>query len=81
MTDRIGIVYEISCDRDDDIERIARDIALEQTVELPEGYFSSKEINEEIVGKILEINPIEDSPKRYRAIIGFKSEITGYQIP
>lgn len=81
MSDLIQINYEITCRAGDSIKRLSADIALEQTVEVPDDCVSSEEIRENIVGKVLEIIPIQQARNCYRVVIGYSPEITGYQIP
>jgi ribulose-bisphosphate carboxylase large chain len=77
-----------------DPQRIAREIALEQTVELPDGFALSREIETSIVGRVVEVVPLPESKSgplatsekppsasRYRAIIAYNSDIAAGQLP
>ncbi|MBF0564484.1 MAG: cupin domain-containing protein [Nitrospirae bacterium] len=91
--DTIDVTYEITCpDSRHPSNRgplspegiawgIARAIALEQTVEVPEVLVRTAEINEKIVGVTKNITPLDGSPERYAAVIAYNAEITAYQLP
>lgn len=81
MSDLIQISYEITCQEGESIECLSTDIALEQTVEVPGECIYSTEIRERIVGKVLEIVPIQPAQDGFRVVIGYNPEIVGYQIP
>lgn len=75
----INITYEFTSTSHQEAETLAREIALEQTVELPAELIKSKFIETEIIGQVQSINHI--SLDRYTAEIAYNPEITGYQIP
>lgn len=56
----ISVIYHITANSDE-IEKISRDIALEQTVEVPDQLVTSPKIREEIVGKVESIQALEES--------------------
>ena len=76
----ISVIYHVTA-QPDEIEKISHDITLEQTVEVPEQLVTSTEIQEQIVGKIESIQPLPDSPGRFRVVIRFNLKLTGFQIP
>ncbi len=81
MIDSIDITYHITCQKDQNIEKLSRDIALEQTVEFPDELITSDEIKDNIIGSIKDISPIKNKYNTYKAVIGYNPDITGYQTP
>nr|CBL42920.1 rubisco-like protein [Candidatus Magnetobacterium bavaricum] len=84
MSDSIEITYELTYHHqshvDGSIEALLREIALEQTVEVPDGYFLNQpHINTTIVPTIKDVRPIDQG--RYRATLSFNPEVTAYQLP
>ncbi|MBF0472733.1 MAG: cupin domain-containing protein [Nitrospirae bacterium] len=73
------ITYEFTSTSPQDAETLAKEIALEQTVELPQTLIKSQFIETEIIGSVQSIN--QSSLDRYRAVIAYNPEITGFQIP
>jgi len=47
------------------IERIAHEIALEQTVEVPEALITDPRIREQVVGRVMYIRPLPEVPDRF----------------
>ena len=76
----VSVIYHITA-QPDEIEKISRDITLEQTVEVPERLVASDAIREQIVGKVESIQPLPESPGRFRVTIRFNLKLTGFQIP
>ncbi|MES0336251.1 MAG: RuBisCO large subunit C-terminal-like domain-containing protein [Candidatus Magnetobacterium sp. LHC-1] len=81
MSDTIDITYDITPHhKGDNIDAILREIALEQTVEVPDGYFFNKpHINTTIVPTVKDVHPTDQG--RYRATLAFNPEVTAYQLP
>jgi len=75
---RLRVTYQFGCTDDAEAAKIARDIALEQTVELPEGTFDDR-IESEVVGLVetVEASP----PSAHRAVISFDLATIGDEIP
>ena len=76
----ISAIYHITA-KESEIEAISDDITLEQTVEVPARLVTSPAIWEKVVGKVESIEPLPDSPGRFRVVIRFNLELTGFQIP
>ncbi len=74
MNDRFRITYSLTCGEGEKAASLAREIALEQTVELPENCIS-KEIAERVVGRVEEVKELEE--RRWRAVISYSSETVG----
>lgn len=64
-----------------DVQALARDIAVEQTVEVPEELFAGTRIEEEIVGKVLSIDPISDSEYQFEVKIAYNAALAAGQLP
>lgn len=77
-SDRLRITYVLTCADGEDPQAKARDIALEQTVELPPGAFSS-EIGERIVGKVEAL--VELERPRWRVVLSYDVGVVGDDIP
>jgi ribulose-bisphosphate carboxylase large chain len=78
--DRILVRYKVTCSADE-IDSIAKDIALEQTVEVPEQLVTSEKIKNEIVGSIESIAPKTDAKDCFDVDIAYNAELSSYQIP
>jgi ribulose-bisphosphate carboxylase large chain len=76
--ERFSITYELTCERGEDPADKARDIALEQTVELPDGAFPG-EIEERIVGKVESLDEIGDDC--WRAVLSYNTITVGSDLP
>ena len=75
---RLRVTYRLGCPDATEAAKTARDIALEQTVELPEGTFDAK-IEREVVGRV---ETVESSdPSACRAVISFDLDTIGDEIP
>lgn len=72
--DAITVVYRLTCDADH-VEALSRDIALEQTVEVPDRLVISAQIREEIVGRVLEIAPVPGSAGQFDVRIAYAEEL------
>jgi S-methyl-5-thioribulose 1-phosphate isomerase len=72
--DRLRVTYELAAEAEEDAAAKARDIALEQTVELPEGSFPAV-IEERIVGRVESLTQIEE--QSWRAVISFDPVTVG----
>jgi S-methyl-5-thioribulose 1-phosphate isomerase len=81
MAQQIHIHYEVTCPIGSPIEQISHAIALEQTVEVPDDCIFTDFIRDEVVGRVLEISPLEEKDNTYLVVIGYASDITAYQIP
>lgn len=74
MIDPITVVYRLSCAADQ-VETLSRDIALEQTVEVPERLVTNPKIRDEIVGRVLEIAPVPETSNQFDVRIAFAEEL------
>ncbi len=72
MADRMQVDYLLTCQADEDADTKARDIALEQTVELPEDCVPDA-IRDRLVGRIERLDPLPDH--RFHCTISFDSAL------
>lgn len=75
---RLRVTYRLGCSDLSEAKKIARDIALEQTVELPEGTFDAR-IEHEIVGRVEDVEVLP--PSACRAVVSFELDTIGDEIP
>ncbi len=65
-----------------DIERIARETALEQTVEVPEDIVDTLFIERHVVGRILSVKEAKGQvPEKYLVKMAYSVEVADFQIP
>ncbi|MGH7645942.1 MAG: RuBisCO large subunit C-terminal-like domain-containing protein, partial [Gemmatimonadales bacterium] len=74
MPDRLRITYDLSLAPSEDPEAKARDIAREQTVELPPGG-APPEVDARVVGSVETLAPLGDD--RWRAVIAYDPALVG----
>ncbi len=72
--DSITVVYRLTCTADQ-VESLSRDIALEQTVEVPDRLLTCPKIRHEIVGRVLEITPVASAVDRFDVRIAYAEEL------
>ncbi len=75
--ERYQVVYSIVGDGDS-VPVIARQIAVEQTVEFPEDLLPLGDIPESIVGQVESITEI--SPRKWQAVISYAIESAGFEL-
>jgi ribulose-bisphosphate carboxylase large chain len=74
LNDRFRITYSLTCGEGEQASSLAREIALEQTVELPERCLS-KEIAQRVVGRVEELEAVEG--RRWRTVISYSAKTVG----
>ncbi|MBI1386992.1 MAG: cupin domain-containing protein [bacterium] len=79
MADVLRATYDLTCDATE-VEGFSKDIAYEQTVEVPESLVPP-EIRDRVVGKIQSITPISESPAAFRTVIDYPASHIGGQWP
>lgn len=72
------VSYAVICDADE-IDREARDLVLEQTVEVPESLITDPDIRERVVGRVDSIAPAGDGRWQVRA--AYRTALVCDQIP
>lgn len=72
------ITYELTCDTSEDAARRAREIAFEQTVELPESCVTP-EVCARVVGQVESVEPA--GPSRWHAAIRYSERVVGPELP
>ncbi|MBD3266877.1 cupin domain-containing protein [bacterium] len=78
--DQILVDYLVTASAEE-IESIARDIAFEQTVEVPPDFIQSEYILNNIVGTVLSLSPVEVEENRYSVRIAYNAQLANRQIP
>jgi ribulose-bisphosphate carboxylase large chain len=76
----LELIYRIGCAADE-VDAVCRDIVYEQTVELPPHLVTSPEILENVVGRVLAIEPVAGVENAFSARIAYRGELTGGQFP
>jgi ribulose-bisphosphate carboxylase large chain len=74
MSDRLRATYELRGAAEQDAAEKARDIALEQTVELPDGTFPAA-LGERVAGRVESLEPAAEGC--WRAVIGYDPLVLG----
>jgi len=72
--------YAVTCSPLE-VEKVAQEIAYEQTVEVSPELISSQMILEEIVGRIDSIEHVPGSRESYHVRVAYQSHLTGAQLP
>src|SRR3954454_23681226 len=72
----IRVTYALRCAGDASV--VAREIALEQTAELPDGIVSP-ETDAQVVGRLEALAPLPDG--RWRAVIAYPEAVAGDDVP
>lgn len=75
----ITVVYRLGCSAAE-IESVSRDVAYEQTVELPPHLITSAHILENVVGRVRSIEP-EPERNAFRVTVDYPASLAGKQIP
>jgi ribulose-bisphosphate carboxylase large chain len=72
----VTATYRLRCPADA-APRLARQIALEQTVEVPEELIDAPEIREAVVGRVRSVAPCPDQPELQLAVIDYPADLAG----
>ncbi|MDX1968878.1 MAG: RuBisCO large subunit C-terminal-like domain-containing protein [Planctomycetaceae bacterium] len=72
----VTATYRLGC-TSAEADSVARQIALEQTVEIPEELLDSKRIRDDIVGRVRTVGADPDIPEYQRAVIDFPADLAG----
>ena len=76
----VTAVYRVRC-APEQVESLGRDIALEQTVEVPESLISAIPLMEQVVGRVQSIEPVSGTRDSFCVTIAYNLQLTGFQIP
>lgn len=79
IMEQIQAVYRLTCEASE-VEKLARDIALEQTVEVPEAMITDETLRDKVVGHVGDIQPIDGERNAYRVPIHYNAELANGQI-
>jgi ribulose-bisphosphate carboxylase large chain len=78
LPERLRVAYTLTCAPGEDPEAKARDIAREQTVELPPGG-APAEVETRVVGTVETLTPADEG--RWRAVIAYDPALVGADLP
>lgn len=81
MQDPLRVVYRIRIPEGTSAAAHARDIAVEQTVEIPFDIIPQAVRDQHIPGRVAEIVPVDEAARVYDATIDYRPEITAFSIP
>ena len=70
----IAATYRLTCPADE-VERLSRDIALEQTVEVPESLILCDQLRDAVVGRVASIIPVEGTTNQFDARIEYPADL------
>ncbi|MBZ0258359.1 hypothetical protein K8I31_19990, partial [bacterium] len=77
MSEGLKVYYRLTCDASE-VDQISKDIAYEQTVEVPE-QLVPEELRDQVVGKILSTEPVQGTDGTFDSLIEYPIDHTGYQ--
>ncbi len=80
VMEELVVVYQIGCTASE-VEGLSRDVAYEQSVELPPELIQSPHILENIVGRVACIEPVEGCVDLFRVEIRYAAALAGNQFP
>jgi ribulose-bisphosphate carboxylase large chain len=78
---RFFVQYRITADDEAQAASFAKNISLEQTVELPESILPDGAVRDVVMGQVHDICRAEGDPRRFDATISYHFDTTGYKIP
>ncbi|MDY6834238.1 MAG: RuBisCO large subunit C-terminal-like domain-containing protein [Chloroflexota bacterium] len=78
---RFSVVYHITLHDSQNIEEVARDIAVEQTVEVPYDCIPKEHFNQGLVGQVEAIEHIQGESPLYQVVISYRCDISGFSVP
>lgn len=70
----IAATYRLTCAADE-VNRLSRDIALEQTVEVPESLIQCDRLREAVVGRVASIVPVEGVANQFDTRIDYPADL------
>ncbi|MFP4013153.1 MAG: RuBisCO large subunit C-terminal-like domain-containing protein [Chitinispirillaceae bacterium] len=77
---RFTVDYQLTIQDGRSAEDHARDIAVEQTVEIPYEYVPERHFRAGMIGRVEQITPVDDRG-RWKVRISYRSDCTAYTIP
>jgi ribulose-bisphosphate carboxylase large chain len=79
--ERFTVDYRITVRDGRPIEEHARDITIEQTLEVPPDVIPPEHLEQQLTGRIEGIEPVPGSPGRYDVAISYRCDITAFSVP
>ncbi len=77
----ISVTYRLHCANRNEADTMARKIAYEQTVELPEAMITQADILENVVGRIDSVEPCAQGSSDFFSTISYSQSLSNYQLP
>lgn len=77
--DFVSATYRLRCAKED-AETVAREIALEQTVEVPADLIRTAAIAEHFVGRVRSVKSVEDTAECFDAVIDYPAGLAGVHV-
>lgn len=77
---RIEVEHILRCPKEE-APQLAREVSLEQSVEVPEAVLQASDADADIVGAISTLETLPDDPTRHRCVISYRSELAANQLP
>lgn len=75
----VSATYRLRC-APEDAETIARQIALEQTVEVPEELVRTADIRDDVLGRVRHVEPSASRSDQFLAVIDYPAELAGTHV-
>lgn len=79
--ERFTVDYRITVRDGRTVEEHARDITIEQTVEVPPDVIPAEHFEQELIGRIEAIEPVAGCVERYDVVISYRCDITAFSVP
>ncbi len=80
-TERFSVIFRITVSDGRSIEEHARDIASEQTVEIPYDIIPTEITEQGIVGQIDAISQVANAENQFEVVISYRCDNTAYSVP
>lgn len=75
----VSATYRLRCPAGD-AERLARQIALEQTVEVPEELIDCPRIRNEVMGRVRSVTPVAGCAESFDAVVDYPADVAGAHV-
>lgn len=72
----VSATYRLCCSAEDAL-RLARELALEQSVEVPDELLNCPRIREEVAGRVRAVEPVGGQPRHFDAVIDYPAALAG----
>ncbi len=79
--ERFAVNFRVTVTPGQDVKELAMDIAIEQSIEIPEDCIPDETHEQGIVGRIESITPIPGTNDQFNLTISYRTDNTGFSIP